>query len=147
MITYRLKKRCGAHVCRDGHEINQEDPIYKTEEPLDEKWPDKFEKVHGKTEVEDHPFGSIITVDFPLAETIPQCVVWKKGRRYRITREGNLVKTDPPRMVNEDEVNLQLKKLLKSIAFGEADDDEELEEEDTEEDDEPVLVVKKKKRR
>lgn len=156
MTTYRLRKGCGRHSCANGHVITQDNPIYETDEPLQKMFADKFEVVSGHTDAEGHAFGTVVTEDFPLAETIPQCVVWKKGRRYRITVDGTAVATDPTRLSNEDEVNLQLKRLLKSIHHGEVEDDEPLEEEEEVEDDdddaeeveeEVVKPVKKKKRR
>lgn len=154
MPTYRLKKGYGSHVCSDGHEITQENPVYETEDRLSEKIPDKFDMITGHTVVESHPFGTVVTGSFALASEIPQCVVWKNGRRYRITINGNLQDTDPNRITSEEDVDANLKKIVRSIERAEMNDaemdDEEEEpepdEDEDDEDDEPVLVVAKKKK-
>lgn len=155
MNTYRLKKGYGSHVCKDGHVIDKRNPIYTCEENLAKMVPDKFELVSDDLSSEDNPYGILVTADFPLAETIPSCLVWKKGRRYRIVYENKLI--DTGRLVNEDEVNDELRKLVKKVDQGEIEDeDEDGDEEDKEADEEtedeeeteaPKVEKKKKRRR
>jgi hypothetical protein len=136
MAVYRLRKGYGKHYCADGHCIDRENPVYETNEPLAKMLPDKFELVTGVGEMPEHPYGDLVTVNFPLAGEIPKCYVWKKGRRYRIQVGG--VVLDTGRLTNEDEVNAQLKKHLKTIQNGEVEDleEEEDEPEEVEEDEE-----------
>lgn len=132
MRTYRLRKGFGKHVCKDGHVITQANPIYQTESNLAKAFPNRFEDITGMEMPEDHPWGVVVSKSFALSGEITGCVIWKKGRRYRIVVNGKPL--DTGRLSTEDEVDDALKAELKAIRAGQKEDDEDDEEPDDEDD-------------
>jgi hypothetical protein len=134
--TYRLKPGFGTHHCKNGRIVSKDKPIVTTDVNLAKMYPDRFEDITGMEFATEHPYGVEVTEDFAIASELPHCLVWKKGRRYRIVIKGKLL--DVPKLLTEADVNKAIKTELKSVRDGEKADDEDDEEED-DEDDEVVV--------
>jgi hypothetical protein len=135
---YRLKPGFGSHRCGDGHIIDQKNPVYETETNLAVMFPQRFEDITGMETYTEHPFGILVTEVFALAHELPECKVFKKGRRYRVVVQGKAL--DTAKLTSEDEVNAVLKKELKMIRAGEKLDEDDVEEEDEDDTEESETV-------